>query len=68
MNRIRTQATDQQDLPLPGGSPMEGIGAELQQRQQELIHLQRQQQELEQRKRQLEELNHRLPIERKAEA
>lgn len=36
---------------------MEGIGAELQQRQQELIHLQRQQQELEQRKRQLEELN-----------
>lgn len=36
---------------------MEGIGAELQQRQQELLHLQRQQQELEQRKRQLEELN-----------
>ena len=36
---------------------MEGIGAELQQRQQELINLQRQQQELEQRKRQLEELN-----------
>lgn len=59
MNRIRSQAADQQDLPLPGGSPMEGIGAELQQRQQELIHLQRQQQELEQRKRQLEELNSR---------
>lgn len=36
---------------------MEGIGAELHQRQQELIDLQRQQQELEQRKRQLEELN-----------
>ncbi len=57
MNRIRSQPTDQQDLPLPSASAMEGIGAELQQRQQELIHLQRQQQELEQRKRQLEELN-----------
>ena len=57
MNRIRSQPGDQQDLPLPSGNPMEGIGAELQQRQQELIHLQRQQQELEQRKRQLEELN-----------
>ncbi len=39
------------------GGPMEDIGQELQQRQQELIQLQRQQQELEQRKRQLEELN-----------
>jgi len=39
------------------GGAMENIGQELQQRQQELIHLQRQQQELEQRKRQLEELN-----------
>ena len=39
------------------GGPMEDIGQELQQRQQELILLQRQQQELEQRKRQLEELN-----------
>ena len=48
---------DQQDLPLPSGGAMEGIGAELHQRQQELIDLQRQQQELEQRKRQLEELN-----------
>lgn len=57
MNRIRSQPEDQQDLPLPSSSPMEGIGAELQQRQQELINLQRQQQELEQRKRQLEELN-----------
>lgn len=57
MNRIRSQPSDQQDLPLPSGGPMEGIGAELQQRQQELLHLQRQQQELEQRKRQLEELN-----------
>lgn len=57
MNRIRSQPDDQQDLPLPSLSAMEGIGAELQQRQQELIHLQRQQQELEQRKRQLEELN-----------
>ncbi|NBS14159.1 MAG: hypothetical protein EBT57_05020 [Verrucomicrobia bacterium] len=57
MNRIRSQPEDQQDLPLPSGSAMEGIGAELHQRQQELINLQRQQQELEQRKRQLEELN-----------
>lgn len=57
MNRIRSQPSDQQDLPLPSSGPMEGIGAELQQRQQELLHLQRQQQELEQRKRQLEELN-----------
>lgn len=57
MNRIRSQPADQQDLPLPSSGPMEGIGAELQQRQQELLHLQRQQQELEQRKRQLEELN-----------
>lgn len=57
MNRIRSQPADQQDLPLPSSNAMEGIGAELQQRQQELIHLQRQQQELEQRKRQLEELN-----------
>jgi len=48
---------DQQDLPLPSGGPLEGLGAELQQRQHELIHLQRQQQELEIRKRQLEELN-----------
>ncbi|NDE85547.1 MAG: hypothetical protein EB056_05925 [Verrucomicrobia bacterium] len=45
MNRIRSMGA------------MEGIGAELHQRQQELIDLQRQQQELEQRKRQLEELN-----------
>lgn len=50
---------DQQDLPLPGGGPIEGIGAELEQRQQELMSLQRQQQDLEQRKRQLEELNSR---------
>lgn len=57
MNRIRSQPADQQDLPLPAGGPMEGIGAELQQRQQELLDLQRQQQELEQRKRILEELN-----------
>ena len=57
MNRIRSQPEDQPDLPIPSGNPMEGIGAELQQRQQELINLQRQQQELEQRKRQLEELN-----------
>jgi len=57
MNRIRSQRENQQDLPLPSENAMEGIGAELQQRQQELIHLQRQQQELEQRKRQLEELN-----------
>jgi DNA repair exonuclease SbcCD ATPase subunit len=48
---------DQQDLPLPSGGPLEGLGAELQQRQHELIQLQRQQQELEIRKRQLEELN-----------
>ena len=39
------------------GGPIEDIGQELQQRQQELLLLQRQQQELEQRKRQLEELN-----------
>ncbi|NCW27267.1 MAG: hypothetical protein EBV83_03055 [Verrucomicrobia bacterium] len=57
MNRIRSTPDDQQDLPLPSGGAMEGIGAELHQRQQELIDLQRQQQELEQRKRQLEELN-----------
>jgi len=57
MNRIRSIPDDQQDLPLPSGGAMEGIGAELHQRQQELIDLQRQQQELEQRKRQLEELN-----------
>lgn len=48
---------DQPGLPMGSGGPMEDIGQELQQRQQELLLLQRQQQELEQRKRQLEELN-----------
>lgn len=57
MSRLPSNSGDQQDLPLPGGGPIEGIGAELQQRQQELMSLQRQQQDLEQRKRQLEELN-----------
>lgn len=57
MSRSNSFPEDQQDLPLPSGTPIEGIGAELQQRQHELISLQRQQQELEQRKRQLEELN-----------
>jgi len=57
MSRSNSFPEDQQDLPLPSTTPIEGIGAELQQRQHELISLQRQQQELEQRKRQLEELN-----------
>ena len=57
MSRSSSFPEDQQDLPLPSTTPIEGIGAELQQRQHELISLQRQQQELEQRKRQLEELN-----------
>ena len=57
MSRSSKFPEDQQDLALPSGGPIEGIGAELQQRQHELISLQRQQQELEQRKRQLEELN-----------
>jgi len=48
---------DQPGLSVTSGGPMENIGQELQQRQQELLLLQRQQQELEQRKRQLEELN-----------
>ena len=57
MSRSSKFPEDQQDLALPSGGPIEWIGAELQQRQHELISLQRQQQELEQRKRQLEELN-----------
>ncbi len=57
MNRPRSFSEDQPNLPLPSGTAIEGIGAELQQSQHELIQLQRQQQELEQRKRQLEELN-----------
>ena len=58
MSRSRSLSSDDQPgLPIGSGGPMEDIGQELQQRQQELLLLQRQQQELEQRKRQLEELN-----------
>ena len=52
MSRSRlSPSEDQPGLPMGSGGAMENIGQELQQRQQELIHLQRQQQELEQRKR-----------------
>jgi len=58
VSRSRSLSSDDQPgLPIGSGGPMEDIGQELQQRQQELLLLQRQQQELEQRKRQLEELN-----------
>ena len=58
MSRSRPSSSeDQPGLPMGSGGPIEDIGQELQQRQQELLLLQRQQQELEQRKRQLEELN-----------
>jgi len=58
VSRSRSSPSDDQPgLPIGSGGPMEDIGQELQQRQQELLLLQRQQQELEQRKRQLEELN-----------
>jgi len=58
VSRSRSSSSDDQPgLPIGSGGPMEDIGQELQQRQQELLLLQRQQQELEQRKRQLEELN-----------